>query len=167
MHIRRFADEFQVVPAIIPVNLATGANAGAWVSLKNYSHCTIAIFKGIGTAGEDPVISVLQATAVAGTSSKALNTARLSAKIGATTLAAVAAFTEVTQAAAATYTDAASAENEALWLIDVNAEDLDVENGFDCLSVSIADVGTNAQIGCALYILSGPRYTPPPTAIAN
>lgn len=165
-NIRRLADEFQLVAGIIPLDLQT-ARAGDWVSLKYYNHCSIIVFKGIGTAGDDPVISILQASAVAGTGSKALNTSRLSAKVGATALNAIGTFTETTQAAGATYTDATSAENEALWVFDVNAEDLDVEGGFDCISVSIADTGTNAQLGCALYLLSGTRQTPPPSAIVD
>jgi hypothetical protein len=167
MTIRRLADEMQLVAAIIPVNMATAGNAGDWVSLKHFRHVSVIVFKGIGAAGEDPVISILQAQAVAGTGSKALNTSRLSAKVGATALSAVGLFTEVTQAAGATYTDLVGAENEALWVFDIDAEDLDVENGFDCLSVSIADVGATAQLGCALYLLSGPRYATIANAIID
>jgi hypothetical protein len=165
-NIKRLADEMQLVSAIIPVDLATGANAGDWVSMKNYNHCSIIVFAGAGTAGQDIVLAPLQATAVAGTSSKALQISRISSKVG--TLTSVGTFTEVTQAAADTYTDAVSGEAQNLWVIDINAEDLDVENGFDCVSISIADTGATAgKIGAALYLLSGPRHTPPPSAIVD
>ncbi len=164
---KRLAEEMQLVAAIIPVNLATAANAGDWVSLKKYRHCSIIILKGIGIAGEDPVISVLQATAVAGTGSKALNTEKVWSKVGATALSAVGTFTEITQAAAATYTDLVAGENEALWVLVVDAEDLVVEGGFDCVSVSIADSGATAQLAAALYLLSEPRHTPPGSAIVD
>ena len=40
----------------------------------------------------------------------------------------------------------------------MKSEDLDANNAFDCVQLSIPDVGTNAQIGCALYVLRGGRF---------
>lgn len=156
----RIAEELQVVPAIIPVDLSSGANAGDYISLKNFGHVTIAILTGIGTAGDDPVISINQATDVSGTGAKALQIDEVFHKVGATAINAVGEFTRATQTAADTYDTAGidGAENEMLLLIEIDAADLDVDNNFDCLQLNIADVGTNAQIGSANYILSCPRY---------
>ena len=68
------------------------------------------------------------------------------------------AWTKVTQTAAATYTDATSAEEAAVWWIEFNAEDLDVDNRFDCIRMRVADIGSNAQLGCGLYLLSDPAF---------
>lgn len=153
---RHILEKAQIVPAIIPVNLATGANTGDWVSLKHYGRCAIVFLAGVGTAGQDPTITVLQAKTVAGGSSKALNFTRVDRK-EATALTGVGQFTTTTQAAANTYTTSGIANAQKLWVIDIKAEDLDIDNGFDCVQASVGDVGTNSQIGTALYLLHEPR----------
>lgn len=162
-----FVEQVQIVSAIVPVDLQTAANNGDWVSLKKYGRCTIVFFKAAGTAGDDPVLTVRQATAVDGSDAKELNFTRVDYKRG--TLTAVGEFSTATQAAANTYTDTASAEAQGIFVIDIKAEDLDQANGFDCVQFQIPDVGTNAQIGCALYLLWQPRYgmDPLPSAIAD
>ncbi|MBB95587.1 MAG: hypothetical protein CML68_13480 [Rhodobacteraceae bacterium] len=150
-----FAEQVQIVPAIVPVDLSSGANAGDWISMKNYERVTVVFFKGAGTAGDDPTVTLNEATAVDGTGSQTLAAIdKVYVKQG--TLTSVGTFSVTTQAAAATYTDDTSAEIQALWVFDVMADDL--SDGFDCLQISVADVGTNAQVGCALYLLWPPRY---------
>jgi hypothetical protein len=161
-----FVEQAQIVPAFVPVNLATAANPGDWVSMKGFARCTIIFVAGAGTAPDDATITVSQATAVAGTGSKALTFTRIDVKQGAD-LAAIGDFTTVTQAAATSYTSDTSAETQNLWVIDIRAEELDENNGFDCVQASIGDVGTAAKIGTVLYILWGSRYMPPGSAIAD
>lgn len=160
-------EEMQIVSAFVPVNLAAADNNGDWVSLKNYGRCTFILFKGAGGAGEDPVFTLEQATAVAGTSSKALTFTRIDKKVGGQTTASQ--FTTATQSAAGTHTDAVSGEAEGLFVVDVMAEDLDVEGGFDCVRLVIPDVGTTAQLACGLYLLREPRFAqvPLPGAITD
>lgn len=159
-------EEAQIVVGFIPINMATGANAGDWVSMKGYDRCTIIFLAGAGTAGQDPTLTLQQATAVAGTGAKNLNFTRIDKKQGAD-LAAVGTFTTVTQAAGTSYTDDTSAEVQKLWVVEVKSDDLDVDNGFDCVQASVTDIGTNSQIGTLLYILRGPRFAPPGSAIAD
>jgi len=158
-------EQMQIVSAIVPVDLNTAANNGDWVSLKNFARCSIVLFKAAGTAGDDPVLTVRQASAVDGTGAKALNFTRIDAKVG--TQTGIGTFTAVTQAAANTYTDAVSAEAQGLFVIDIKSEDLDVANGFDCIQFQVPDTGANAQLGCALYLLWGSRYSPPKSAIVD
>lgn len=160
-------EEMQIVPAIIPVDFSSAANNGDWVSLKNYSRCTVVLFKAAGTAGDDPVITLRQAQDVSGTGAKALNFTRVDYKRG--TMTSVGTFSTATQAAANTYTDDTSAEAQGLFVVEVESEDLDVNNGFDCLQLQIPDVGSNAQLGCALYLLRGARFgaVPLPSAIVD
>lgn len=153
-------EQMQIVPAFGPVDLQSAANNGDWVSMKNHERCTIVFFKAAGTAGDDPILTVRQATDVSGTGAKALNFTRIDQKTG--TLASVGQFTTVTQAAANTYTDATHAEVAALYVIDIKAEDLDVDGGFDCVQFQVPDVGTNAQLGAALYLLWPARHAPQP-----
>jgi hypothetical protein len=135
--------------------------------MKNYGRCTIVFFKAAGSASEDPTITVEQATSIAPSSAKALTFTTLYTKQG--TLTSVGTWTKVTQSAAGTYTNATASENQAIWVIDILAEDLDVDNGFDCLRVTIADAGSTNQLGAVLYILSEPRYATQTglSAIAN
>lgn len=162
-----FAENFHVVGAIRPVDLAGGTNAGDWVSLKNYKSVAIYFHSGIGTAGEDPVLTLLQATAVAGTASKALNinTSRIFKKQAATNLLSTgtwsSASADVTTNA---WTNTDAAEQEVIVCIQVEADDLDVDNGFDCVSISVADVGVGAQLGAAYYVLGEPRF---PAAVTS
>ena len=161
----RLLEQIQIVTAFPPSDLNTDAD-GDWVSLKNYSGCLIVVHKAAGTAGDDISLLVEQATAVAGTSSKALTFNHLYAKVGATALTGVGAFTKYTGTATndldtvSTFgTDIVADTGEALFVIDIKASDLDVTNGFDCLKVSIEgdDVG-NSTYGAGFYILYGAAY---------
>lgn len=152
---RHILEKMQIVGGFTPVNMASGANNGDWVSMKNYGRCAIVLFKGQGTAAEDPVITVQQATDVSGTTSKSLTFTRVDYKAG--TLSSVSQFTTVAQAAAANYTLDAG-ELEAIAVIDIKVEDLDKANSYDCIRANIADVGTTAQIGGVLYLLHEPRF---------
>jgi len=150
----------QIVGGITPVDLQTAANTGDYISFKNHDHCTIVIYTGIGTGGDDPVISLVQAQDVAATGAKVLNISEVFHKVGSTALSAVETFTRVTQTAAATYDTAAidGAENEAIFVLEIDAAQLDTDNNFDCLLAAVADVGSNAQLGCMLYIMSDSSY---------
>lgn len=159
----RMIDGLQICAGFDPVNMATAANSGDWVSLKDYESCLVVFYKGAGTAGDDPTLTLEQATAAAGTGAKALNFTRIYHKQG--TLTSVAQFTEVTQAAANTYTDATSAEIAAIWAVEVKADDLDVGGGFYFIRASVADIGANAQLGAVLYILGKPRYGDAPASL--
>lgn len=152
-----FVEQAQIVAAIVPVDLETGANNGDWVSMKNYERLTVVVFKAAGTAGDDPVLTMKQAQDVSGTAAKALNFTRVDSKVGAQT--GIGDFTTNTQAAANTYTDAVSAEAQGIFVIDFRSSDLDNAGGFDCVQVSIPDTGSaGAEIGSAFYILWGARY---------
>lgn len=174
---QHFVEKNQVVSAFLPVAMNAGAPSIDWVSLKDYGRCAIVLFKAIGTNGEDPTITLLQASKVDGTGSKALNITRVDKKQAATNLLAVGTFTTSTSGSPATHdtfstntwTNSDLAEQAAVVIIDVKAEDLDIDNGFDCLSFTIADVGTNAQLGCAMFILHEPKYSavPLPSAIVD
>jgi len=118
-HNALFVETHQVVAAIIPVDSQSAANNGDWVSLKNFGSVVCLLYKAAGVAGDDPVFTLRQATDVSGTSAKALNFTRIDAKVGAQT--GVGSFTTVSQAAANTYTDTASAEAQAIMAVEIKA----------------------------------------------
>lgn len=162
-----FVERNQIASGFVPVDMRSGAPTSDIVSMKNYNRCTIVFFKAAGTNGDDPTITVTQKTAVGGTTSKAVDFTRVDKKQG--TLTAVGTFTKVTQSAGNTFTHADLAENQAIVVIDITGDMLDVDNGYDCIQASVGDVGTNAQLGCLLYILSEPRYAtdPLPSALVD
>lgn len=147
----------QVVMAIVPVDSQAGANAGDWVSMKDFDRLTVIVIKAAGVAGDDPVLTMKQATDVSGTAAKALNFTRVDSKVGVQT--GIGAFTANIQAAGNTYTDLVSAESQGIFAIEFQAADLDVNGGFDCVQLSIPDTGAaGAQLLSAIYLLRGARY---------
>ena len=167
---RILAEEAQLAAGIVVIDLAAGANTGKFVSLKNHNNLHIIIHKEAGATAEGPIWKFEQATAVAGTSAKPLSITRgIYSKNGAD-VTAIASFTKIaaTGASLDTHDMSAAGDTQALLVISIAAEDLDGDNGFDCVGVKCADTGTTVgQLGTALYLLTGPRYTPPPSVIAD
>ena len=153
------------VSGFVPVDMSAGANTGDYVNVKNYERFGVLLFKAAGTAGDDPTLTITQATDNTGAGAKALTFTTVHTKQG--TLTSVGTWTEVTQSAANTYTDATSAEVQAVWFVEFQAEDLDVNNDFDHIRASVGDIGTNAQVGAMLYVLSEPRYVGPADEAAS
>lgn len=161
-----FLSYCNIISNIIPVDLQTAANNGDWVNMRDYDRVLAVLFKAAGTAGDDPVLTPLQATSASGTGSKAINFSKIWKKVG--TQTGIGTWTITTQTAAATYTDTDSAEAQALMCIEFKGEDFDVANGFTFFSLTIPDTGGNAQLGCSFYIMVSNKYpqTNPITAIA-
>ena len=161
-----FGRLIDIIPVIAPLDLQT-ARSGDYVSLKNWQGALVVIFKGAGTDGDDPTFTLQQASAVAGTGAKdAAIITEYWEKEG--TLTAVGTWTRVTQAAATSIAPGdPSAQSQAVYVFDVPADRLDVDNGFDCITVNSGDTGNNAQLGCAFIILYGPRYATAPANLPN
>ena len=149
----RLLEQITIVEGVPPVDLQDGANTGDYVSLKHYRKVIVIFRSGLGTAADDPTLTIQQATSVAGGSVKALNFTTIYRKQAATSLASTGQWTKTTQTAANTYTNGTSAEEDVMWAVEFDADELDVANGFDCIRATVADVGGNAQPGSLDYIL--------------
>lgn len=134
-----------------------------YVSLKNYERCSIVILLNNATTVTGSAITVKQATTVAGGSEKAVSFAKAYRNItaGAGTDDTLAAF-DVTSD---TFTTNSTNNVDAIYVIDVQASDLDVAGGFDCIRAGVGDA-TAAVIG-VLYLLYGQRYSTPGSAIID
>ena len=163
---QRLFETANLVSAFVPVDLQTGANTGDWVGLGDYQRCVVVVFKGAGTAGDDPIFNLQQATDNAGTSAKDLTFTTIYSKVG--TQTGIANFTRNTQTAATSYVDAVSAEAEGIIAVEISSEDLDADNNFTHVRLDVADIGSNAQLGCGFYLMLDPRHASqtPPSAIA-
>lgn len=161
---KHFLDEAQVVTIIPPLDLDTD-RTGDYVSLKNYGRVVFVFTKSPGTAGDDPTLTLQQATAVAGTGAKdcAVIT-KFWTKQAATDLTAVGTFTENTQSAGTSIAfNATSAEQALLAVFEVRSDQLDVSNGFDCVTVNAALAASGgSQYGAVTAYLLDPRYPQAP-----
>jgi hypothetical protein len=167
MNINARLDE-QVTPVVAAAGLLLTSTLGdtTYVSMKGYSRAQIIISIADGTTVTGSTITLKQATAVAGTSEKALAFTRMLAN---TDYAASKALTE-TAVTSNTFTTQTVNSKDSLYVIDVKAEDLDVANGFDCLRVDGTGHAATASRGCVvLYNLYGKRYSgsTPAEAIAD
>lgn len=159
-----------IVVGFRPVDLQTGANTGDWISLKNASGVLVLFHSTIGTAGDDPTLNINQATSTAGAGSKDLSiptTNRTYKKQAATDLTGTGTWSDAdTDISSGNWTNTDSAEQEALVAVWIDASDLDVDNGFDCINATVADVGGNAQLGACYYILI-PTYPNAPNNVLS
>jgi hypothetical protein len=141
----------------IPVDMQTAANTGKRVALKKASSLSVVLFKAVGTAGDDPVLTLKQHTASSGgtTSNLAAITNYYYKSAVSAALAGTETWVKVTQAASATVTDPGglgfSAESSMIVVIPVSGASL--ADGYAYVSLDVADVGGNAQLGGVLYIL--------------
>lgn len=140
-----------IATAVITVDADTAAVTSDYVSLKGYHRCLILIQVAAWPA-DTAAVTVEQATAVAGTSSKALTITKQFSKTG-----LVDALWTEAAVTAGTFDIASNVDNE-LYAIEVLASDLDVANGFDCICLKVADPGTASSMFGATFILSEPRY---------
>lgn len=148
----------QIYPVVAAAGLLLTSTLGdtTYVSLKNYRKCTIIISIADGTTVTGTAVTLKQATAVAGTGEKALGFTRMLANVD---YAASKTMVE-TAVTNDTFTTQTTNSKDSLYIIEVNAEDLDMANGFDCMRVDATGHAATASRGClVLYLLSGARYS--------
>ena len=164
-------NKFDIVEGFPTVDLQTAANNGDYVSMKNASAIGIVFTSGVGTASDDPTVTIQQAQDNAGTGVKALNVVTSPVQVwkkqAATDLSAVTVWTDASgDASTNTVTNATGAEQALIWVIEFKAEDLDVDNAFNHLRATIADIGSNAQPGSLMYIIE-PMYPASPDSVLS
>ena len=135
--------------------LATTNGDCDYVSLKGYERMTIVIAVDNATTVTGGAVTLKQATDVAGTSEKALGFSTMWAN---TDVAASDTLTE-TAVTSDTFTTNTTDNKNLMYVIELDAADLDVANGFDCVRVDVL-LMANA-VGFVQYILHGSRYSSP------
>jgi hypothetical protein len=162
MNRQTFVETIKVVYGSEPKNYTGATGHSDYVSLKNYDRAACVIQTGAWAGGTAAVTST-QATAVAGTGAKALSFAYqwTYASTGFTIDA-------LTRTAVSSDTFNLAAAN-SVHVIEVEASDLDVANGFDCFRVSVASPGVNDDLYGIMIYLYGCRYpqATPPSAIVD
>lgn len=158
---------FDIGSAFTPVDFNTSdAATGHRVHLRNYDSIAFVLYKGAGTAGADPVVTVQEHNAAtAGTSQNLAVITEFYSKTE-TTLDGDEVWVRTTQAAAATANmGLTTAEEEGIHVIEFESGSLSA--GFEWISCNIAATVANAQLVSGLYILSGLKIQREPTLLAQ
>lgn len=159
MSSRDFLSRNVIEVSNVPIDTTGAARTGDYYSLKDAQGIVFVIFQG-AWAGGTPAVTLKQATAVAGTSAKALGFTEKYSKVGITGTVNV-------QADVASDTFNLTATANRMEMIEVSAADLDRANGFDCVGLDIASPGSNADLVCVGVILYDLRYKGDPAALPN
>lgn len=146
----KLVNEVAIETGLVPKDITGAAQTGDYVSLKDYRHLTIILQQG-AWAGGTPAVTLFQATDVAATGEKALSFSKRYTQVGLTG-------TGYTETAVASDTFNLPNVANTINVIEIDAEDLDVDNGFDCVCVKVASPGANADLLSIQYILSEPRF---------
>lgn len=148
----------QVTPIVAAAGLLLTSTLGdtTYVSLKGYRKLQIIISIADGTAVTGSTITLKQATAVAGTNEKALSFTRMLSNTDYETAKVMVE----TAVANNTFTTQTVNSKSSVYIIDVDADSLDVANGFDCVRVDGTGHASTAPRGCVvLYNLYGARFS--------
>lgn len=152
----RLDEQVETIVAAAGLLLTSTLGDTTYVSLKNYQRMRILISIADGTTVTGSTITLKQATAVAGTSEKALAFTRMLAN---TDYAASKVMTE-TAVTSSTFTTQTTNSKDSFYVIDVDPATLDVAGGFDCIRVDGTGHAATASRGCVvIYELYGARYS--------
>jgi len=152
----RLDEQVQTVVAAAGLLLTSTLGDTTYVSMKNFARARITIVIADGTTVTGSTITLKQATAIAGTSEKALAFTRMLAN---TDYAASKTMVE-TAVTSNTFTTQTTNSKDSVYIIDVDASDLDIANGFDCFRVDCTGHAATASRGCAvIYDLYGAKYS--------
>lgn len=156
----RLVDACKVVTGLAPIT--PSSSTPDYVNLENYNKVAVVIAVDNGSTVTGSDITLLQATDASGTGAKAVAFADYWANID---TAASDTLTLTTATSNTFTTDATNAKN-LLYVIEIDVDDLDTDNGFVWFRAGTGN-GAN-MVACVLYFLLGPRYQSPVavTAIA-
>lgn len=151
----RLIDTHKIVTGCPPAALTSTAGDGDYVSLKNYAKLTIVIVVDNGSTVTGGAVTLLQAKTVAAGSEKPLGFTKAWRNIDTGASDTLAEFAVESDTFT---TDTTNAKN-LLYVIEVDAADLDVDNDFDCVRIDVASMAN--AVGAVLYILHPSRYASP------
>lgn len=159
MYNNSLAEIVKIVSALGPI-LPSSASP-AWVSLKNYQRAGVLLHALNTTTVTGSAVALAQATAVAGTGTKALAFTTAKRNIDTAAGDTLADFAVVSN----TFTMDATNSKSLMYYIDIDPASLDVEGGFDCFRVTLGNA--TAQVISAQYLLWTARYSKLPSAVVD
>lgn len=161
MHQFSLPQQAKIVDLLAPAADAAGRTSAWYASLKNAGKVWLIAHIGQGNAAT-VALTALQASSVTGTGSKALtNNANIWANED-----TAASDTLVAQTAAKSFTTSAALKNKVV-VIEIEAEQLDHNNGFTCVGLSTgASNAANITSAIAVVLPVGYQQATPPSAVA-
>lgn len=153
-------DKCAMVLVTNPQDMTGTGFTGNVVSLKNHEHVTFIIMVG-SYAGGTPAITLTQGTSVSMGTSKSFTNYDYNWRSAANSNVLTRA--DVTSG---TFNLAADDDGKII-VIEIDASQLDVQNGYDCIRLDCATPGSNADLIAVLAILSGSRYQTPASVIID
>lgn len=152
-------------------DLAAGANTGKRIHMRNYDNLLVVLIKNAASAGTDDVVMQVQEhNANTGGTSQNLAAANITTYYtkSAATLAGTEAWVERTQAAGSAVTIAGATFAATQCIAAFNVQTTSLADGFEWLSVNIADPGSGGTIlGGVIYIPSGLKLQRRPDLLAQ
>ena len=150
----RLLDKAKVVVGLAPIT--PSSSTPDYISLKGYQKCTIIIVQDNATTVTGSAITVKQATDVANSLS---DEKALAFDKRWTNADAAASDTLVETAVTSnTFTTQAVDNKNSIDVIEIDADDLDLDNNFDCVRAGTGNA--TAAVLAVIYILHAPRYAP-------
>lgn len=159
---------FDLGSAFTPVDFNTSdAATGHRIHMRNAESVAMVLFKGAGTAGADPVVTVQEHNAASSGTSQTLAVVDEFWKKEETTLDGDETWvrTAVSPVSGTPNMGLTSAEQEGMYVIEIEASQLSA--GFEWLSFNIAATVANAQLVCGFYILHGLKVMRSPELLAQ
>lgn len=144
---------FDVTPAIVPVDLAGGAQTGLRIHMRDYDGVAFVYLAEAGAAGEDVDLDVQEHDASTAGTSQDLDTVTRWHSKREVTLDGDEAWVLSTQAAGSEVDlGADEGENQVIAVVEVQASEL--SDGFEWVSINSTDPGTTAgKLGAVLAVL--------------
>lgn len=146
----RLVEQAKIVQGLTPITPSSATPD--YVSMKGYKKLTAIISVNNATTVTGSAITLKQAKTVAGGSEKALAFAKMHANAD---ISSSDALTE-TAVTSDTFTTLTTNNADAMYVVEVDAADLDVANGFDCVRVGAGDAANTVL--SVVYILWPARY---------
>lgn len=153
------SEQVKIVEGLLGV--VPSSSTPDYVSLKNYERCAILIQVKNATTVTGSAITVKQATSVAGGGEKALSFTKAYRNIDTAAADALAEFAVSSD----TFTTNSTNSKNLMYVIEVKAEDLDVNNGFDCIRAGTGDA--TAATVTVTYLLFGAKFPTTTAAITD
>lgn len=157
----RLFDTHKPVIALPTATLTSTAGDGTYISLKNYNRVSVLLSMNNSTTVTGGTVTLKQAQDVAGTNEKELGFDWVLANED------VLASDDLVNTAVVSnsFTTTDINNKKSLYVIDVLAEDLDIDGGFDCVRIDVT--GTVSSTGCSIYLLGDGRHGSNPSAIVD
>ena len=152
----RLVDQAAFVTGLAPIT--PSSSTPDYVTMKGWNNLAVIITVDNGNTVTGSAITLKQATAVAGTGEKALSFDTMYANED---TGAGDTLTETAVASDTFTTDDTNAKN-LIYVIEVDVQDLDIDNGFDCVRAGTGN-GTNTVLSVN-YVLYNGRHEKLPAA---